>query len=650
VSGVTILPEVGHLALILALIFATLQGLVPLLGLHFGIERWVAQSRRLAWGQLLFLALSFAFLTQAFIDNDFSVLYTAQHSNSQLPLIYRISAVWGGHEGSLLLWALLLAAWAGAVALFSRRLPEDMVARVMGIMGLVSSGFLMFILFTSNPFLRLLPAPIDGSDLNPLLQDPGLVVHPPMLYMGYVGFSVAFAFAIAALLGGKLDATWARWSRPWTTLAWIFMTLGIVLGSWWAYYELGWGGWWFWDPVENASFMPWLVGTALIHSLAVAEKRSAFKNWTVLLAIITFSLSLLGTFLVRSGVLTSVHAFASDPARGVFILGLLAVEVGGSLLLYALRAPSIKSTGRFAPLSREGALLVNNLLLVVMAATILIGTLYPLIMDALGIAKMSVGEPYFNTVFNPLAILLVLLMGLGPLLRWKSDTPLRHVRLLAGVGLAALAGAALLPWLGYGSGHLMVVIGVGVSLWMALLTCADLYQRSRTAKGLRFPGMSYLGMVAAHLGVAVTVIGVTLTSHYSTEHDIRLGMGETVTIGGYDVRFDGLSQVQGPNYRADRGHFLVSQAGAPVADLYSEKRLYTVSRMPMTEAGIDAGLFRDIYVALGEPLPDGAWALRVYHKPYVRWIWLGGLLMALGGLLALLDRRYRQLPRTQKEA
>lgn len=639
------LPELGHYALILALCLALVQGVVPLAGAQRGIVNWMAVARPVAWAQFVMLLVSFGLLTHAFIGNDFSVAYAARNSNSLLPAIYRFSAVWGGHEGSLLLWALLLAGWSAAVGLFSRRLPLAMVARVLGVMGLVSVGFLLFMILTSNPFERLWPIPADGRDLNPLLQDPGLVLHPPMLYMGYVGFSVAFAFAIAALLGGKLDATWARWSRPWTTVAWVFMTLGISLGSWWAYYELGWGGWWFWDPVENASFMPWLVGTALIHSLAVAEKRSAFKNWTVLLAIFTFSLSLLGTFLVRSGVLTSVHAFATDPKRGLFILLLLAVVVGASLLIYAWRAPQVKSSGHFGLVSRETMLLGNNVLLIVATASVLLGTLYPLIIDALGGGKLSVGPPYFNTVFVPLMIPLAFMMGVGPLTRWKEDHVGRLQQLMRiSLAVSIVLGVAL-PWLLFRSWEPMVILGCALAVWIAATAVLDLRNRMRHAtslwQGLRHQSRSFYGMVAAHLGVAVTIVGITFSSYYSLEHDVRLAPGETFVMGEHSFVFERLSEHDGPNYTASRATLYVTRDGREVGRLRTEKRMYTVTGMPMTEAGIDWGLTRDLYVALGEPLGDGAWAVRLYYKPYVRWIWLGSLLMAFGGLLAASDRRYR---------
>jgi cytochrome c-type biogenesis protein CcmF len=552
-----------------------------------------------------------------------------------------VAAIWGGHEGSLLLWVLLLSSWVVAVALFSKHLPEEMVARVLGVMGLVAVGFLLFMLFTSNPFDRLLPAAVDGRDLNPLLQDPGLVIHPPLLYMGYVGFSVAFAFAIAALLGGKLDATWARWSRPWTTIAWVFMTSGIALGSWWAYYELGWGGWWFWDPVENASFMPWLLGTALIHSLSVTEKRGAFKSWTVLLAIAAFSLSLLGTFLVRSGVLTSVHAFATDPKRGVFILTFLVVVIGASLLLFAWRAPKIGLGGKFDLLSRESLLLSNNVLLSVASASIFIGTLYPLFMDALGMGKLSVGPPYFHAVFVPLMVPMVLLMGLGPLARWKKfEAPDLAKRMRWAFG-SAVAIALLLP-LVMGKWTPLIALGFLMAFWVLASVVTSMRERLDGHKLSDLP-LSYYGMQVAHLGIAVFIIGVTMVKGYEVERDVRMEIGDTVHAGDYEFQFNGIAETPGPNYVAARGHVTVRKNGNLITELYPEKRQYNASGMPMTEASISPGLLRDLYVSLGEPIPDsnGAWAVRVYIKPFVDWIWAGCFLMGLGGILAVSDRRYR---------
>jgi cytochrome c-type biogenesis protein CcmF len=648
------IPELGHFSLIVALFLATTLGVLPILGAARNNSVLMGVARPLAYGQMLLIGVAFATLAQAFLANDFSVLYVAQHSNSQLPGQYRFAAIWGGHEGSLLLWAFFLSVWTAAVAAFSRHLPEEMVARVLGVMGMISVGFLLFMLFTSSPFERLLPAAADGRDLNPLLQDPGLVIHPPMLYMGYVGFSVAFAFAISALLGGKLDATWARWSRPWTTIAWVFMTFGIALGSGWAYYELGWGGWWFWDPVENASFMPWLLGTGLIHSLAVTEKRGAFKSWTVLLAIAAFSMSLLGTFLVRSGVLTSVHSFAADPKRGIFILSFLVLVIGASLLLFAWRAPKVGLGGKFDMVSRESLLLSNNVLLSVASASVFIGTLYPLFMDALGYGKLSVGAPYFEAVFVPLMVPMVFMMGLGPLARWKKmSVPdlARRVRWAFG---SALVLALLLPlvmgnFLSLESNKWspMIVLGLLMAFWVIATLVVSLRQRW-TGQGsffarVRAQSLSYYGMQVAHLGVALFIIGVTLVKGYETERDLRMNVGDTVVAGGYEFRFNGVTESQGPNYVAGVGHVSVNKDGKLVTELEPEKRQYNVSGMPLTEAAITTGVFRDLYVSLGEPIPEseGAWAVRVYIKPFIDWIWAGCLLMALGGILAVSDRRYR---------
>ena len=644
------IPELGHLAMILALCLAVVQGTLPLIGAWRGDSQWMGLAQPAAWGQFSFLAFSFACLTYAFMVDDFSVAYVAQNSNSALPWYYKFSAVWGAHEGSLLLWAFILAGWTFAVSIFSRQLPEDMLARVLGVMGLISIGFLLFLIVTSNPFERLLPqAPMDGRDLNPLLQDFGLVVHPPMLYMGYVGFSVAFAFAIAALLGGRLDAAWARWSRPWTLIAWAFLGTGIALGSWWAYYELGWGGWWFWDPVENASFMPWLVGTALIHSLAVTEKRGVFKSWTVLLAIAAFSLSLLGTFLVRSGVLTSVHAFATDPERGVFILAFLLVVIGGSLTLFALRAPVVKSQIGFGLWSRETLLLVNNLLLVVATSMILLGTLYPLLLDALSDTKLSVGPPYFNAMFLPLIGALMLALGVGVLVRWKN-TP---VKWLIGMLTPVLITSAVLGGLGsmlFGDFHWAVLAVCLLAGWVVSAGVRDILDKTRhkgLLKGLRSLTPSYWGMQLAHFGLVVCALGVVLTSQQSDERDLRLAPGESLQLGGYSFVFDGAKHFEGPNFTSDKGTIRVFEGDKQVATLHPEKRLYTVQQMPMTEAGIDAGFTRDLYGALGEPLENGAWAVRVHIKPFVRWIWLGALMMSLGGVLSVSDKRYRVKVRTR---
>ncbi len=642
------IPELGHFALILALCMALLLASVPLLGTFTRTPAWVALARPLAWAQFVFLAVAFAVLTHAFLVDDFSVLYVANHGNTKLPEIYKISAVWGAHEGSLLLWALILGGWTMAVSLFARNLSEEMQARVLSVMGMVSIGFLSFLLFTSNPFERIFPVPVEGGELNPLLQDPGLAIHPPMLYMGYVGMSVAFSFAIAALIGGRLDAAWARWSRPWTLVAWMFLTVGIVLGSWWAYNELGWGGWWFWDPVENASLMPWLAGTALVHSLAVTEKRGAFKRWTVLLALLAFSLSLLGTFLVRSGVLTSVHAFASDPARGLFILMFLMLVIGGSLLLYAVRAPEISRGGGFAGVSRESLLLSNNVLLVLMTALVLIGTLAPLLYDALGWGKISVGFPWFNSMLVTFMPLMVVLMGVGPLTRWKQQEPGELVRRLrVALAVSIIAGLAVaLPLLG---DSWSLGLALGLSLWLLTTLLIGLRLRLRAKGGIGGiwqdfagrGGRSYYGMWLAHLGVAFFILGITVATQFDIEKDERMSPGQSVELAGYDIRFEGVSVVQGPNYQAERGTLHLSRDGVEFAVLHPEKRVYQVQRKPMTESGVDAGFMRDIYVSLGEPLPNGDWSLRVYYKPLIRWIWFGGLLIAAGGLLAASDPRYR---------
>jgi len=647
------IPEIGQFALILALLLALTQGVLPIVGAARAIPTWIRVARPAAQGQLVFVAIAFGCLAWSFVANDFSVLNVATNSNSQLPAQYRFAATWGSHEGSLLLWVLMLNVWTVAVTVFSRHLPEEMVARVLGVMGLVSVGFLLFMLLTSNPFERLFPAAPDGRDLNPLLQDPGMVIHPPMLYMGYVGFSVAFAFAIAALLGGRLDATWARWSRPWTTLAWCFLTLGIMLGSWWAYYELGWGGWWFWDPVENASFMPWLFGTALIHSLAVTEKRGSFKSWTVLLAICAFSLSLLGTFLVRSGVLTSVHAFATDPKRGIFILAFLTVAICGSLTLFAWRAPRVGLGGKFDLVSRESMLLANNVLLAVAAGSVLLGTLYPLFLDALNLGKISVGPPYFDAVFVPLMTPAVFLMGIGPLARWKeASLPELAVRLKWALGVSLIT-ALLLPFV-MGRWTPLVAFGLLLAAWIIATSAVALKYRLSRHDGnlwarLGAQPRSYYGMLLAHCGVAVFIIGVTLVKGYETERDVRMAVGDSVMAGGYAFRFDGVQEVTGPNYRGARGAIDVSRDGRHIEVLHPEKRVYNVQQMPMTEAAIDTGIFGDLYVSLGESVSGGAWSVRVYHKPFVTWIWGGCIIMALGGLLALCDRRYR-VPARRSEA
>jgi cytochrome c-type biogenesis protein CcmF len=635
--------ELGHLALVVALCLAAMIGVFGLVGAHLGRVRYMAATGTLVVGQFVFIAVAYGVLTRAFLTDDFSVAYVAANSNTLLPWFYKFSAVWGAHEGSFLLWTLIMAGWTLAVSVRGRELPQPFLARVLGVMGLLNLGFLAFLLFTSNPFERLVPlTPADGADLNPLLQDFGLIVHPPMLYMGYVGFSVAFAFALAALLSGRLDAAWARWSRPWSNVAWAFLTLGITLGSWWAYYELGWGGWWFWDPVENASFMPWLAGTALVHSLAVSEKRGTFKSWTLLLAITTFSLSLLGAFIVRSGVLTSVHAFAVDPTRGIFILVFLAVVVGGSLALYALRTSTIRSAAGFSLLSREAFLLVNNILLVIAMAVVLLGTLYPLAYEvATGGAKISVGVPYFNAGFVPLMLVLATALGIAPVLNWKH-TPLE--RILAGLKWAALWAVVLgigLPLVLSGALRPLVAAALVLAFWILIGHGVDLVRRLR--KGT--PPLAYVGMQLAHVGFALALLGVSLTSQLSVEKDLKMAVQDTVEVGGMAFRFLGVNRSRGANYLADQGEFVVEDGGRRMS-LRPEKRTYLARGNVMTEAAIDPGLARDLYVSLGEPLDDGAWAVRIQVKPFVRWIWLGGLVMALGGAIAVLDRRYRRLRRS----
>jgi cytochrome c-type biogenesis protein CcmF len=640
------IPEIGQIALILALMLALTQATLPLIGAARGIPQLIALARPTAQAQFIFVAIAFGCLAYSFINNDFSVLNVATNSNSQLPLHYRLAATWGSHEGSLLLWTFMLTVWMVAVTLFSNHLPKEMLARVLAVMAVISTGFLLFMLLTSNPFQRLLPVPPDGRDLNPLLQDPAMVAHPPMLYMGYVGMCVAFAFAISALIGGRLDATWARWSRPWTTVAWMFLTCGIALGSFWAYYELGWGGWWFWDPVENASFMPWLVGTALIHSLAVTEKRGGFKSWTVLLAIAAFSLSLLGTFLVRSGVLTSVHAFATDPKRGVFILGFLTFVIGGSLVLYAWRAKQVGLGSKFEVLSRESLLLTNNVLLIVAAGSVLLGTLYPLFVDALGLGKLSVGPPYFNSVFVPLMAPAAFLIGVGPIARWKhAKIPELAVRLRLAFVLS-LVTAVILPFV-IGGWKWRASLGLLLFCWIVATSIQNIWSRVRSQSGessllsrLKAPPRSYYGMHLAHIGVAVFIAGVTVVTSYQTEKDVKMNLGDTVSVGGYEFRLNNLAQYQGPNFQAVRADMEVTKNGVPVTVMHPEKRAFTVSGNATSETAIDRSIWRDLYLSLGDEVPGGGWTVRVYHKPLVNWIWGGALLMAIGGGFAVTDRRY----------
>jgi cytochrome c-type biogenesis protein CcmF len=642
------IPEFGHFAMIIALCLAILLTIVPLWGSFSGDARAMSMAPSLSIGLFVFVSIAFGCLVWSFIADDFSVALVSNNSNSLMPTVLKFAATWGNHEGSMVLWILFLCGWTAAVAVFSTGLPLVLLSRVLSVLGFVAVGFLLFSLLTSNPFERMLPGvPQDGADLNPLLQDPGMIIHPPLLYMGYVGFSVVFAFAIAALMGGRLDASWARWSRPWTNAAWAFLSLGIMLGSWWAYYELGWGGWWFWDPVENASFMPWLAGTALIHSLAVTEKRGLFRSWTVLLAIFAFSLSLLGTFLVRSGVLTSVHAFAADPARGVFILAFLGIVVGGSLTLYAFRAPAVQSRISFEAVSRESLLLLNNVVFLVATLTVLFGTLFPLITDALALGKYSVGPPYFNAVFLPLMALLVPFIGIGPTSRWKRDSTRRWLQELLAPAIAALVIGLVFPF-AYGDGfNVWAALAVMFGGWIALAMLRDLAVRVRNAAsigaGLRRLPASYWGMQLAHLGFAAAIIGVTLTSQYNVELDLKMSPGDSEEIAGYRFEFDSLEPVRGPNYVADGANFTVSRDGRTVAVLQAQKRRYLASGQVMTEAAIDAGVFRDIFIAMGEPLEGGtAWAIRLHYKPFVRWIWAGAVAMALGGFMTLADRRYRR--------
>ncbi len=635
------IPEIGHFALILALSLAICQGVMPLLGAHRGDEALMAVARPAARGQFVFVLIAFACLAWSFLNDDFSVLYVANHSQLALPDVYKFSAVWGAHEGSLLLWILILSVWTVAVGRYSRSLPESFAARVLGVLGLLSCGFMLFTLLTSNPFERYIPAPQDGADLNPLLQDPGLAIHPPILYTGYVGFSVAFAFAVAAMLSGQLDRTWARWTRPWTTWAWLFLTVGVALGSWWAYYELGWGGWWFWDPVENASFMPWLAGTALIHSLAVTEKRGLFKSWTLLLAITAFSLSLLGTFLVRSGILISVHAFATDPSRGLFILAFLGVVIGGALALYAWRAPSLDSDAGFKPLSRETFLLLNNVLLVIAATLILFGTLAPLIADVMKAGKISVGAPWFEIAFAIPMLPLILLIGVGMHTAWRSqDWPTLAGQLKMPAVFALVAGLAL-PALVYDRFGGLVTVGAVAAFWIMSVALIQPIRSLRRPPGTPRITRAALGMSVAHFGVGFFVLGVSIVQAFSIEADLRMAPGESVDVAGFTFELRELRNVQGPNFQALEGEIEIRKNGEFLGVLRPQKRTYRVQQSPMTEAGILASLHRDLFVALGDPLGNGAWSVRLQYKPMIRFIWLGAFIMALGGLIAASDRRYQ---------
>jgi len=643
-----LIPELGHLALIVALAFAICLSIIPLVGVQSkqqsSFKKLVGYAKPLTAGMFAFTSLSLVILAYSFVVDDFSVKYIASHSNTHLPYYFKISAVWGGHEGSLLLWVFSLTAWTAAVAKFSDGIEEEFIARVLAVMGMIGVGFIAFTLLTSNPFERLWPmVPAEGRDLNPMLQDVGLIIHPPLLYLGYVGFAVAFAFAVAALMAGKMDAAWARWSRPWTVGAWMFLTMGIALGSWWAYYELGWGGWWFWDPVENASFMPWLIGTALIHSLAVTEKRGTFRNWTILLAIFAFGLSLLGTFLVRSGVITSVHSFAADPGRGIFILVLLAIAMGGSLTLYAIRANTVASFSRFAFYSRETALLLCNIILVIATMTVLLGTLYPLLVDALGYGKISVGPPYFNAVFIPIMSILFVIMGIGPLIRWKKAKKGELRKHLFKPSIFSISFGLLFPVVYGGEFNALVAMGIILATWVFLVVIKEVRNQLKASGKL---SVSHLGMAVAHAGIAITIVGVTIVSSYESETNIKMALHEKVTISGYEVEFNGVKHVEGPNYSAEQGQINIYKVkGSGESDfvtlLKPERRTYRVQTMGMTEAGIDPGLFRDVYVALGDPLPGGAWQIRVHYKPFIRWIWLGAIFMSIGGILSMLDKRYR---------
>ncbi|OOF83600.1 c-type cytochrome biogenesis protein CcmF [Rodentibacter ratti] len=640
------IAEIGNYALALSLAVSLMLAIFPLWGAEKGNAQLMVLARPMTYGLFVCLTIAFIALFYLFAVNDFSVQYVVNNSNSTLPIYYRLSAVWGSHEGSLLLWIWLLALWSVAVALFSKHLPQEAAARVLGIMGIISVGFVLFVLFTSNPFTRTFPEfPVDGKELNPMLQDVGLIFHPPLLYMGYVGFSVAFAFAIASLMTGKLDSAWARWSRPWTLAAWVFLTLGIVLGSWWAYYELGWGGWWFWDPVENSSFMPWLAGTALIHSLSVTEKRGSFKAWTVLLAILAFSLCLLGTFLVRSGILVSVHAFASDPTRGLYILAYLVIVIGGSLALYAYKGSQIRSRDNAERYSRESMLLLNNILLMTALCVVFLGTLLPLVHKQLGLGTISIGAPFFDQMFLIIMTPFALLLGIGPLVKWRRDQ-FSAIRMPVVISvLIMLVMGFVLPYILQDKITVSSVLGSMMTIIILLLALYELQQRATHREsffvGVRKLSRSHWGMLFAHLGVAMSVWGIAFSQNFSVERDVRMKVGDSAQIGHYDFKFSGVSDANGPNYIGGKAQIDITKDGKQEAILYAEKRFYTVSRMSMTEAAIDGSLTRDLYVALGEKLNDDSWALRLYYKPFIRWIWIGGIFMALGGLLCMFDRRYR---------
>lgn len=642
------IPELGQFSLILAFCLSIILGAFPIIGAHRNNLLWMSLARPLTAGVFVFLGISILILAYAFATDDFSVQFVAQHSNSALPTRYKLTAVWGGHEGSFLLWTFMLAGWMLAVAIFSKSLPIDFVARVLGVLGLLCGAYILFMLATSNPFDRIIPLPpADGADLNSALQDFGFIVHPPTLYMGYVGFSVVFAFAIAALLSGRLDAAWARWSRPWANIAWAILTIGIALGSWWAYYELGWGGWWAWDPVENPPLITWLFGTALIHSLAMTEKRGMFKNWTVLLAILAFSGSLLGTFITRSGLLTSVHAFASDPSRGFFILGILGLAVGGALLLFALRAPLMKSEFGFDLVSREIFLLVNNVILVVASASIFLGTLFPMVYQAVTGDLISIGPPYFNAIFVPLMIILVLFLGVGPLSRWKRTSTAYLIQQLSKVAMAGLVVGVVLPFIVLLEFSLAATLAVALGAWITLSIVKDISNKVSNKitiwQGLGSLSLSYYGMQAAHFGIAVMFVGVGLTSYFSSEKSVLLQPGQSTELDAYSFTFMQSTPVTGPNYIGDEAQIMVRRNDADIEVLYPQRRVYLASGTPSTEMAIDAGFLRDLFVTLGEEKESGAWSMTIYVKPFVRWIWLGAILMAFGGTLAAGDKRYRRL-------
>jgi len=648
------IPELGSFSLILALCLSVLLGTLPIIGAHTNNQIWMNLARPLAAGIFVFLAISISILAYAFVTDDFSVSFVALHSNTLLPMRYKLTAVWGGHEGSFLLWTFMLAGWMLAVGIYSKSMPLEFVSRVLGVLGILIFSYILFMLATSNPFDRIVPLPpADGADLNSALQDFGFIIHPPTLYMGYVGFSVVFAFAIAALLSGRMDAAWARWSRPWANVSWAILTIGIALGSWWAYYELGWGGWWAWDPVENPPLITWLFGTALIHSLAVTEKRGVFKSWTVLLAILAFSGSLLGTFITRSGLLTSVHAFASDPSRGFFILGILGIAIGGSLLLYALRAPLMKADFGFDLTSRELFLLANNVILVVSAASVFLGTLFPMVYQAITDDLISIGPPYFNTIFVPLMMLLFVFIGIGPMSRWKRTSISYLVAQLSKVLAASIGLGILLPLIVLMEFSLAATVTMILASWIVLTIGKDISSKIANKRslvaGFKSLSLSYCGMQLAHFGIALMLVGASLTSYFSVERGVLLSPGESVDLGAYNFTLEGSSRIEGPNYVGEEAEITVMRDGDLVTDLHPERRIYVATGTPSTEMAIDAGFLRDLFVTLGEQKPDGAWSMTIYVKPFIRWIWLGAIFMAFGGTLAAGDKRYRRLRARQLE-